>query len=130
MSKELAQRLYDMSVEGVIRQGRRSHSPQKRACMYRGPDGLKCAVGHVIPDEYYNSLFEGCKFSGTRVQTVLVQIYGKGMYDVSGMLSRLQTAHDRIGLGDGWLTNFKLEAVNIARMYDLTPHPLALGDAS
>jgi len=27
-------------------------------CMYRGPNGLKCAVGHLIPDEKYEKDFE------------------------------------------------------------------------
>jgi hypothetical protein len=27
-------------------------------CMYRGPGGLKCAAGHLIPDEKYRSEME------------------------------------------------------------------------
>ncbi len=29
------------------------------ACKYRGPNGLKCAVGYWIPDEIYEKSFEG-----------------------------------------------------------------------
>lgn len=28
-------------------------------CQYHGPDGLKCAVGCLIPDEFYDPSFEG-----------------------------------------------------------------------
>lgn len=27
-------------------------------CLYRGPGGLKCAVGALIPDDEYNSVYE------------------------------------------------------------------------
>lgn len=29
-----------------------------RTCLYRGPEGKKCAVGLFIPDDLYNSAFE------------------------------------------------------------------------
>jgi hypothetical protein len=28
-------------------------------CMYRNPDGLKCFIGHLIPDELYEAEMEG-----------------------------------------------------------------------
>ena len=28
-------------------------------CAYRGDGGSKCAVGHILPDEVYNEVFEG-----------------------------------------------------------------------
>lgn len=37
--------------EGVIKQGEPSILGD--TCRYRGPNGLKCAVGHIIPDEIY-----------------------------------------------------------------------------
>ena len=30
-----------------------------KVCAYRGKDGLKCAIGCLIPDDLYNSYFEG-----------------------------------------------------------------------
>jgi len=36
-------------VEAIGKQGRPSVGDKDR-CLYRGPDGLKCAAGHVIPD--------------------------------------------------------------------------------
>jgi hypothetical protein len=37
---------------------RRSTSPVNSACLYRGPDGLKCFVGVLIPDAEYSPDFE------------------------------------------------------------------------
>ena len=29
------------------------HSKNGESCLYRGPDGLKCAIGALIPDDLY-----------------------------------------------------------------------------
>lgn len=34
---------------GLMDQGRRSVMPEGVACRYRGPDGLKCGVGMLVP---------------------------------------------------------------------------------
>lgn len=31
----------------------------KIGCLYRGPNGMKCAAGHLIPDEKYKPKIEG-----------------------------------------------------------------------
>lgn len=31
----------------------------KIGCLYRGPNGMKCAAGHLIPDEKYKPKMEG-----------------------------------------------------------------------
>ena len=48
-----AQELYDFVVAAIVKQGRPSVGDNDR-CLYRGPDGLKCAAGHVIPDGIYS----------------------------------------------------------------------------
>lgn len=35
------------------------NDPLEKICQYRGEDGVKCAVGWLIPDEYYTPLMEG-----------------------------------------------------------------------
>jgi hypothetical protein len=32
-------------------------------CAYRGPNGMKCAAGHLIPDEQYSPKMEGWSVS-------------------------------------------------------------------
>lgn len=41
------------AVLAVLKQGRVSVAGSGVKCMYRGCDGAKCAVGHLIPDEKY-----------------------------------------------------------------------------
>lgn len=51
---------FDTALAGLRAQGCRSLSPNGVTCLYRGQDGLKCAVGFLIPDErYVQSLDEG-----------------------------------------------------------------------
>lgn len=51
------QELFDKVVRAIVKQGRGSINSEG-LCVYRGPDGLKCAVGHIIPDELYSPLIE------------------------------------------------------------------------
>jgi len=68
-----AQELYDTIATHLLMQNARSEDPDTAvvssdpyesdippACLYRGPNGLRCAVGCVIPDEEYNRGLEGC----------------------------------------------------------------------
>jgi len=52
------QEAFDTVWNGMIAQGKPSINGQG-CCMYRGPDGAKCAAGMLIPDEEYSSAFEG-----------------------------------------------------------------------
>lgn len=57
-------------------------------CQYRGPDGLKCAVGALIKDEHYDPEFEG---SGVLSLAVLTALQKSGVlepeYDIRRELS-------------------------------------------
>ncbi len=53
------QETFDKVVKHLFTQGRRSTAPDNGACMYRSADGLKCAIGVLIPDEKYDPSFEG-----------------------------------------------------------------------
>lgn len=46
------------AITGVIKQGRKSYGKDD-VCAYRGPEGLKCAVGHLIDDKFYDIGLEG-----------------------------------------------------------------------
>jgi hypothetical protein len=61
------QEIYDTVAKHLFAQGKRSGS--KRAdggfqCKYRGPDGTKCAVGVLMPDEFYDPVMEGSSICG------------------------------------------------------------------
>jgi len=55
---ENAVKLIDDVVAHVIRQGRRSVTVNvdfEEKCLYRGPDGLQCAIGACISDDDYRA---------------------------------------------------------------------------
>lgn len=59
------QEIFDKVANHLLKQNERSEKLiaelngfEGTACMYRGPNGLKCAAGCLIPDELYNPSFE------------------------------------------------------------------------
>lgn len=51
------QKVFDIVKEKMLAQGKRSMF-NEYDCAYRNPDGLKCAIGHLIPDEMYDPKME------------------------------------------------------------------------
>ncbi len=58
-------------------------------CQYRGPNGLKCAVGYLIPDEKYHESLEKLN----PYDLIKVSIIDFPMLD-SDFLVELQSIHD------------------------------------
>lgn len=88
------QKIFDIAYLGLASQNwELSRTPQM--CMYRGPNGTKCAIGHCIPDELYEPEFEGCTiYSNNKLQRVA------GISDDDLSWSRnLQRLHDNTGVG-------------------------------
>lgn len=52
------QEAFDTAMEKLLAQGCVS-ADEDGQCLYRNPNGNKCAIGHLIPDEFYDPLFEG-----------------------------------------------------------------------
>ena len=47
------QRIFNKAARHLLKQNKKSEDFLSRRCMYRGPNGLKCAVGCLIPDSKY-----------------------------------------------------------------------------
>ena len=60
-------------------------------CLYRGPNGYKCAIGHCITDEQYRTIQEGMGATSPEVCAVMGYAYQS---DDSRWASRLQYVHD------------------------------------
>lgn len=75
----------------LLKQGKRSsiiNDDGDEQCQYRGPGGLMCAVGCLIPDAEYQPSSEGLPASAVAVRT-------PSLSGVSvGMLNELQDVHD------------------------------------
>lgn len=104
-----AQDVYDFVVRHLLRQGRPSvehpGSPSSR-CLYRSPDGLKCAVGCLLTDEEATPAIEGHE---------AVQILPKRLRAHVGLLQDLQGVHD-----DQW-TRLRARLRDTARLHNLSP---------
>ena len=51
------QELFDTSVSATLAQGRKSMN-KAGTCQYRGSNGLKSTIGHLIPDSRYKPIME------------------------------------------------------------------------
>lgn len=61
-----AQEVFDIMVNGVIRQGGRSATPEG-SCLYVNPvNSRRCAMGQLIPAELYDPVIEGFSISSFR----------------------------------------------------------------
>ncbi len=65
-----------------------SNPDETPKCMYRGPEGKKCAVGLFIPDENYSS-----KFEGKSAYALPHELHSKMPIEVIG-LDSFQSVHD------------------------------------
>ena len=87
------QETFDFVATKLIEQGVPSMQPG--SCLYRGPNGTKCAAGHLIPDEFYlESDFEYNTADQGLVRRVLADLG----YDVP-FVRDLQRAHDQAAAG-------------------------------
>lgn len=86
------QEAFDKAVAGLAAQGfkRSVGGPDGfEQCVYRGKDGKKCALGHLIPDDLYRPRIEGMGAGNPLMRPLLFEL------GLSIEFSRaLQSAHD------------------------------------
>jgi hypothetical protein len=89
------QELFDAVVDGFCAQGWRRSIDENGACVYRGPNGTKCAIGILIPNDVYSVRMEGKPLSG-----LLALAHANGIElpgeitEHQNFLAALQTVHD------------------------------------
>ena len=85
--------------EKLLAQNMQSIKYSGTRCMYRGENGLKCAVGHCITDDEYDEKME--------LNTINSSCFDK--FEISrdrrGLLTRLQDIHDTRDPGH-WIKDF------------------------
>lgn len=85
-------------------------------CMYRGPNGMKCAAGFVIPDELYTDTIEGVSFCD---ETGIMSNIHEGLnldFDHVMFINDMQQIHDETSLPK--LMREKL--ITFAELHNLT----------
>jgi len=115
------QEFFDTTMKKLIEQGQPSYNPETESCLYRGPENLKCAIGHWIPDEDYTPKMEDKSVRGADEYCPTI---GKLTAEFGlDFLEDLQSAHDSptiAGLkGNAWVEQFKIECRNITQKYEL-----------
>ena len=90
------QQTFDKVCRAVLRQGEPSRSDYR--CMYRGPRGLKCAVGHLIEDDEYKKSWDRASPAGVHQLEDLRSLMESKGHDID-LLRSLQIAHDTVYFG-------------------------------
>ncbi len=108
------QEIFNTAYTGIIAQGRQSVS-KNGECRYRGPDGLKCAVGFMIDDATAQE-WEGVGImSVNRFRTPPDWIVNN-----IDLLIMIQDAHDREVDDDAdFIEEFTARMQNLAQHYNL-----------
>lgn len=85
--------LFDRVKNHLLTQGQKAL--KNGSCAYRGDDGLKCAVGVLIKDEFYDQDFEGLNTGCDELRAALTKS-GVDLNDgdIIIMLHKLQDCHD------------------------------------
>lgn len=110
------QEIFDKVVAHLRKQNARSVWRLK--CLYRGPNGLKCAVGCLINDDAYSRDLETRSVYDIEVQSALLASGVPNDETTIDMLLSLQSMHDNQNLTE-WESDFK----RIADHHNLTYSP-------
>lgn len=97
------QTAFEIMVNHLLKQGEKSRAYDRATCVYRNPDGLKCAVGAILPDELYVPSMEN------KLANALFSDYpaiGKLWENISiNLLAKMQYIHDHRDV-DEWYDEF------------------------
>jgi hypothetical protein len=99
------QEIYNTVRGHLLTQNAKSQDPEKAVqsddgvfCVYRAPNGMKCAAGVLIKDEFYCQNMEGKRVVHSMVKEGLVKSGVPDDYRVFQPISRLQSVHDNVGV--------------------------------
>lgn len=109
------QAVFNQVCAALIAQGRPSKLING-VCLYRGPDGIKCAVGYLIPDSMLGDDFNQSsvyhlprEVQEYLTETVMGATSVKEIDEASYRLGQLQTVHDTEGrIAPTWVDGFKI----------------------
>jgi hypothetical protein len=112
------QQAFDNALFGIRNQGYKqsiaSGKTSCASCAYRGEDGLKCGVGHSIPDELYKPEMEGKTSSGLILNYMLISELFEKVNE--HLLTEIQVCHDHDLLGET-SQRFEIRMKQIAKEY-------------
>jgi hypothetical protein len=93
--------IFDKVKSHLLKQGKRSLANGIQGCVYKGPDGLMCALGPLLPDDvkdyWYNG--RGIKAVLDTREDIRISLEIESEEDIT-FLQNLQTIHDSIDPSD------------------------------
>lgn len=116
------QEIFNTVLFGLRKQGKASTTSQDGGglweCRYRGPNGLKCAAGMLLKDEYYDHLMEGQPVGNMRIWPAFVESGVPDTDEARSLTRALQGAHDR-ELANVGLKEWEQRMADIAQDFEL-----------
>jgi len=106
------QEVFDTVVNHLRQQGKKAFDQRLGRCLYRTEDGLKCAVGCLIPDNEYSRMMENRSHLNVDSPT-LQKIIDQGNYE---LLISLQRVHDALNAQE-WEQGFQRVATRFGLKY-------------
>ena len=119
------QEIFDTAYTKVYAQGKPSKADRPAGdCLYKGPNGLKCAFGHLIPDYLQKLLKENTKASANLDNREIYELFNIKISrgKLATFLNDLQQAHDiaeHIASSESWNSKFTRKMYDLAEEYEL-----------
>lgn len=126
------QEAFDIGLTGIRSQGYVQSVTESGACVYRGPNNLKCIAGHVIPDHVYKPWMDNadyetydCSFRAliSKSREVARLFEPSQLREIVNMVARMQGAHDRTLSNPSRAGEFEEEMAEIAEEFDVIYQP-------
>ncbi len=124
------QEIFDKAARGVLEQG--GPSIDEDGCMYRAPNGRKCAAGHLIADEHYNPRCENGVVdpqeygTGYAARCVRKALIASGVPPELHLFVRsLQKAHDEVSTNASFMSDWTSRMRDIAAAHGLNTEVFA-----
>lgn len=89
------QRVFDVVAAHLLAQGHRAKEITG-SCLYRAPNGDRCAIGVLIPDALYTPSLEGNSVEKLIVKEAISPHYGAIHAEDMSFLVTFQSIHDSI----------------------------------
>ncbi len=135
MDKAVLQVAFNKAYLGVIAQGGASSPAIVPGCFYRH-DGKKCGVGHIIPDDHYDLMFDNageqrlgcdtdiesllrCTDTSAGITAALIAGGIPEPVEYIPFLQDLQDIHDTNVTSEVYIETFRKQMKGLARKHEL-----------
>lgn len=115
------QQVFDNALKGVRAQNYVVSKNARHSCAYRGAGGLRCGIGHSIPDDLYDKAMDAPASHITSIIRHFDSMHNLFKDCSKELLNKLQAAHDDIETSPIKSSgrNFERDMKEIAYMHGL-----------